>query len=54
MRLNVDCYRRILGEKRLSDVDVMKSTGLSGMELTEEQREKRAETMRENMAKRRL
>ena len=25
-----------------------------GMELTEEQREKRAETMRENMAKRRL
>lgn len=29
MRLNVDCYRRILAEKRLSDVEVIKSTGLS-------------------------
>lgn len=29
MRLNVDCYRRILAEKRLSDMEVVKSTGLS-------------------------
>lgn len=29
MRLNVDCYRRILAEKRLSDMEVIKSTGLS-------------------------
>ena len=29
MRLNVDYYRRILTEKRLSDMDVMKSSGLS-------------------------
>lgn len=29
MRLNVESYQRILAEKRLSDVDVMKSTGLS-------------------------
>ena len=27
--MNVDCYRRILAEKRLSDVEVIKSTGLS-------------------------
>lgn len=29
MRLNVDSYRCILAEKRLSDAEVVKSTGLS-------------------------
>ena len=29
MRLNVDCYQRILAEKQLSDMNVIKSTGLS-------------------------
>lgn len=29
MRLNVDCYRRILAEKGLSDAEAVKATGLS-------------------------